>query len=144
MNISVKNKVSIVIISAFALLMTQSFVSGSKDDDHEKPKNLKVLPKNMTGDELHQVMREYSKSLGVKCGFCHVSTGEGEQREWDFASDAKKHKLIARNMIKMTDNINKKYISKMETHGLNKISCVTCHMGNPIPMMSVDSLPKKP
>ena len=36
MNISVKNKVSIVIISAFALLMTQSFVSGSKDDDHEK------------------------------------------------------------------------------------------------------------
>ena len=137
-------KVTLTISLFIGLILLQSFsFQHTPEEKEEKPKNLKVLSKNISHDELISLMKNYSKSLGVKCGFCHVSTGEGKQTQFDFASDTKPTKDIARKMIKMTNTINKKYIDKIGGHKFEKISCVTCHMGSTQPTVSVDSLQRK-
>lgn len=138
-----KKKLIAITALLFAIVFGQGFV---KHDD-EKPTNLKVLPKNISEEDLHTVMRQYSMSLGVRCGFCHVSEKvEGQEKpKWDFASDQKPEKDIARNMIKMTNAINEKYLAKIKDgeRSLEQITCVTCHMGRPTPIVSVDSIRKK-
>ena len=91
-------------------------------------------------------MKGYSKSLGVKCGHCHYSEKvEGQDKpKWDFASDEKPEKKIARDMMRMEDAINSRYIAKIGDGKLDKITCVTCHRGKTEPMISVDSLVGKP
>jgi len=73
----------------------------------------------------------------VKCNFCHVRL-DNEKKDWDYASDDKKHKLIARDMIRMTQSINKK-LFKEEANGegkiklFNQVTCYTCHNGKEEP-----------
>jgi len=139
MFISQKKIIFIGIIAT--VLIAQSFTNFKHDED-EKPSNLKILPKDISADELHHVMREYSRALGVKCGFCHERK-EGEKHA-DFASDAKHEKLIARDMMLMVNDINDKYLALSGKGHFKKITCVTCHMGRKVPIVSVDSLPKNP
>jgi hypothetical protein len=106
------------------------------------PKNLKVLPRHISPQDLMMTMRTFSRSLGVRCGFCHAMkpAPAGERPEPDFASDAKDEKRNARKMITMTADINKKYLRKIDRNF--EVACVSCHRGNVKPMISVDSLPK--
>ncbi len=140
----INKKILLVTILCGVSVFAQSFIQ--KHDD-EKAKNLKVLPKDISGKELHEIMRGYSMALGVRCNFCHVSEQvEGQEKpKFDFASDNKPEKTIARDMMKMTAAINEKYIGKMVggDHTLEQITCVTCHMGRKTPIITVDSL-KKP
>jgi len=139
----INKKILLVTILCGIAVLAQSFTQ--KDDD--KPQNLKILPKNISEKELHDIMRGYCMSLGVRCNFCHVSEQvEGQAKpKFDFASDDKPEKNIARNMMKMTQAINENYIGKMigGDHALEQIACVTCHMGRKTPIVSLDSL-KKP
>jgi hypothetical protein len=97
--------------------------------------NLKVLPKNISSKMLQGIMiDEFEDALGVGCGFCH---GEqpGSHRP-DYASDAKPEKAIARAMMRMTINLNKKYfLVKKPAIGdpALVITCNTCHHGQPHP-----------
>jgi hypothetical protein len=132
--------VTIVIIAIMAIK------SYALQNEEPAPKNLKVLPKNTSGEEVKNVMKVFTKSLGVKCGHCHVNTPqEGKPYpKFDFASDDKTEKLVARKMMVMVDSINTAFMSKMgEEMDFEKVTCVTCHMGNVKPMTSVDSLMKK-
>lgn len=90
----------------------------------EKFKNLKVLPKNISHDQLEKVMRQWSQALGVRCNFCHAQ---------DKADDSKPEKLMAREMFKMTAKINSKYFkAKKDSLGMmaqTGIACITCHRG---------------
>jgi len=135
----------LVMTLSAGMIFGQAFAQ-HHDDDDKKPTNLKILPKDISGKELHNVMRNFSKSLGVRCDFCHVAQHvEGENRpRMDFASDDKPEKNIARNMMRMTEAINSNYIGKMigGDHTLESINCVTCHMGKKTPIVSIDSLPK--
>src|SRR5690606_27434238 len=98
-----------------------------------KAKNLKVLPKNITKDEIDEVMDEFKVALGVKCGFCHASQAN-DPKKLDFASDEKPEKLMARKMMKMTAKINKKYFHEPGMDGaMLAISCNTCHNGKEKP-----------
>ena len=36
------------------------------------PANLKVLPKDLTGRQVHEIMEEWAGSLGVRCDSCHA------------------------------------------------------------------------
>ena len=99
-------------------------------------KNLQILPKDISKESLDSVMHSYSKSLGVKCGFCHVHNDE--QKTWDMASDAKPEKQITRKMMLMEKGINEKYFSG-EEGGKNPqtilaVTCYTCHKGDPMPL----------
>jgi hypothetical protein len=97
-------------------------------------KNLKILPKNISHDELDSVMHQFNRSLGVKCGFCHASQKDNA-RKLDFASDEKGEKNVTRDMMRMTDRINKKFFNykKSSDHPIPPVGCMTCHNGNPHP-----------
>ena len=137
-------KILLVTALCAGMIFLQSFVQ--KHDD-EKAQNLKILPKDISEKELHDIMKGYSISLGVRCNFCHVAQQvEGQEHpKFDFASDDKQEKKIARDMMLMVNAINNNYIGKMigGDHTLEQVTCVTCHMGKKTPVISIDSLPKK-
>ncbi len=89
------------------------------------PKNLKVLPDNT---DLRVVMRGFAGALGVECEFCHTANRQ------DRASDANPMKDKARSMIRMTDDLNEKYLAQMpDRHPDVSITCGTCHRGEKLP-----------
>ncbi len=108
----------------------------------ENFKNLKVLPKNISKDQLDKVMDEFAKSLGVKCNFCHVQSPT-DSTQWDMASDEKAEKSIARKMIAMSNSINKKFFHGKSKYGddnaIMEIHCVTCHHGEAHPEMEEET-----
>lgn len=97
-------------------------------------KNLKILPKNISHDELDSVMHQFNRSLGVKCNFCHAPQKDNA-RKLDFASDEKGEKNVTRDMMRMTDRINKKFFryKKDDQHPIPPVGCMTCHNGSPHP-----------
>ncbi|MEP7278919.1 MAG: c-type cytochrome [Bacteroidota bacterium] len=99
-------------------------------------KNLKILPKDISQQQLEKIMHGFNSALGVKCNFCHAPSKDSAVRHPDFASDEKPEKRIARKMMKMTVKINKKFFeAKHPAIGDSSlvISCITCHHGNPHP-----------
>jgi hypothetical protein len=123
-----------VVFSLLALMVIGMAAIRPQDD---KPKrNLKVLPKDISHDDLEKVMDTWKAALGVKCNFCHAPSKDSTSRRLDFASDAKPEKDIARHMFRMTAKINKKYFSfEKDDKGatIPAISCITCHRGSPHP-----------
>jgi hypothetical protein len=103
--------------------------------------NLKVLPQNITRDQLIATMRSFTRSLGVKCDHCHVANPEGAKEHFDFPNDAKPEKNVARVMLRMTKQINADYIDKINEQGTN-VTCYTCHRGQVTPESSLPPLPE--
>jgi hypothetical protein len=101
-----------------------------------KPVNLKVLPKDISSEDLMKVMFGFSKQLGVKCTFCHVE--DAATKRPNFASDEKPEKNTARTMMSMTQEINGKYLSQIHDPDAapdqKTVSCGTCHQGHSMPM----------
>lgn len=97
-------------------------------------KNLKVLPKDISHEELDKIMDTWKDALGVRCNFCHAARKD-DPRKMDFASDEKGEKNIAREMYKMTGRINKKFFhyKKTDDNPVPPVTCVTCHHGEPHP-----------
>jgi len=96
------------------------------------PTNLKVLPKDLTGRQVHDIMEGWSGELGVRCSACHVRDSEavvpGGPLHPRFADDSKPMKEVARLMYTMTAEINHSFISTVE--GTPKpVTCGTCHRG---------------
>ena len=98
-----------------------------------KPKNLQVLPENAN---LDKIMHGFEAQLGVECEFCHTPRDPVTHRP-DRASDANPMKEVARNMIKMTDDLNSKYVPLLpKVKGVDadaKVECGTCHRGHQKP-----------
>lgn len=74
------------------------------------PKNLQVLPKEMPRQDVVRIMRGFTSGLGVRCQHCHVGEGN-DLSKFDFASDAKPTKEIARKMMLMANEINTKSLA---------------------------------
>lgn len=115
-----------------ALVFTISAFTSKSVQENNKPKNLKVLSKNISDEELNKVMRGFNAALGVKCGYCHAPKSNGE-KGMDFASDSNPKKNMAREMMKMTKKINKKYFKHEHQSLVKNISCETCHNGQAQP-----------
>ncbi len=120
------------IIATLGLSAVVAFVGlTSMAPPDEGPKNIKVLPKHITEQQVHGLMREWSMSLGVRCNFCHAAAADG--KGLDFVSDAKPEKDMARHMFKMMNKINQKYFeAKKDSVGMmmhTGINCYTCHRG---------------
>ena len=94
----------------------------------DKPKNLQVLDFE-SERELKKYMKIICKDLGVKCTFCHDLNDKSIDTE---------HKLIAREMMKMQNNLNNQYFamigdSLLKHENTLQISCWTCHRGTKKP-----------
>lgn len=113
---------------AVSCAVTQMKGSGPANPEYT---NLKILPKDINKDQMDSVMHHYTASLNVKCNFCH--TMNPETKKLDFASDANKHKLIARQMMTMTNELNKKYFDHtggaITLSSQLEVTCYTCHHG---------------
>ena len=72
----------------------------------EELKNLKVFPSSTTKRELTETMKQWSQALGVRCDFCHEQKVPGDFQSIDFASDKIGHKLVARRMLGMVNELN--------------------------------------
>ncbi|GAC1384660.1 MAG: hypothetical protein NVSMB45_12830 [Ginsengibacter sp.] len=98
-------KIGILLATVFAIITFVSFTPGVQPDY----KNLQILSKDISKHDLDSVMKHFSISLGVKCGYCHARTEDGTHL--DFASDAKGEKKISRKMMLMSKSINDTYFS---------------------------------
>lgn len=99
-------------------------------------KNLQVLPKTISKDDLKSYMKAQAKALGVECDFCHDVP--------DMASDKNAKKQIARKMIQMTNDVNDKWLKGMKDADKNKVTCATCHQGHETPPKMVPAGEKAP
>jgi tetratricopeptide (TPR) repeat protein len=91
--------------------------------------NLQVLPKDVDRRALVDAMRGFAGALGVRCNHCHVGEHADTLEGFDFASDDKETKRVARAMMRMTREINDTLLPKTGREHLLTVSCVTCHHG---------------
>ena len=109
-----KKKQLLLILISFSFLMGEF-------------KNVQILKYDSEKD-LKKYMKVISKDLVVKCSFCH---------DFNDKSIETKHKKIAREMIKMQNDLNEKNFSKTDPktkkEAITQISCWTCHRGSKIP-----------
>jgi Photosynthetic reaction centre cytochrome C subunit len=82
-------------------------------------------------------MHQYEGDLGVECEYCHARNPETKRN--DFASDANPVKEKARTMIRMTDEINTKYLAQLDDDHKEHppVTCGTCHRGMAHPAVFV-------
>ena len=95
--------------------------------------NLKMLPKDISKEDLVTQMNTFRDALGVRCTYCHVR--EGDPERFNFPSDAKSHKVKARVMFEMVAAINGTYLPRVkdDEHHAPEVSCMTCHRGKKMP-----------
>jgi hypothetical protein len=100
-------------------------------------RNLKVLPATISDQRLDSIMQSYNKALGVSCDFCHVKSKMFNLKDGlDYAADGEPMKENARDMMRMTIEINKHhfyYDKNKEPYLLNAVTCFTCHRGEAFP-----------
>jgi len=118
-----------------------SNASITSEQNEPDPVNLKVLPKNLSGRQVRDIMKQWSAELGVRCSACHVtdsgSVVSARPAEARFADDSRQMKKTARLMYTMTDQLNVNFVAKVEGAGI-PVTCGTCHRGNisPEPFVS--------
>jgi hypothetical protein len=99
--------------------------------------NTQVIPRNTPVIQVVGMMRDFAGGLGVRCQFCHVGDEGMPLERFDFAKDEKRPKLVARQMMRMVQEINRRLdtIPGRETPGL-AVTCATCHRGvsRPVPL----------
>lgn len=88
-------------------------------------KNLKVLPADISNEQLRATMRGFTTSLGVQCNFCHMPR--------DFASDDNPHKNTARGMLRLVRQLNATDLKAVPGLQDAKVTCYTCHHGSSEP-----------
>jgi hypothetical protein len=91
--------------------------------------NLEVLPKEIGKREIVSIMRQFSRALGVRCQHCHVGDALDSLEGYDFASDDREPKRVAREMMKMSALINREGLAALGREDVTRVQCVTCHRG---------------
>ena len=113
-------------------------------------KNLQVLPTTLTRDELVNIMKSFTRGLGVRCNHCHVVTATEPREQFDFPNDTKATKRAAREMIKTVNALNKELIPRVvvalgeEAHDEMYVTCWTCHRGKQEPESPPPPPPQPP
>jgi cytochrome c553 len=106
---------------------------GGPPRSYPAPTNLKVLPRNLTGQQVRDIMEKWEGSLGAHCSTCHTADpkniGPNGRPRLNFADDSKEEKQTARLMYTMTESINVDYVSKVPNFD-EPVTCGTCHRGH--------------
>jgi hypothetical protein len=130
----------IIVYAGIGIFVFAGISATRSGQEDPKWKNLKVIPKKIDEDQMERVMHRYCSQLGVTCKYCHSTTDPAILPvRADFASDDKREKIIAREMMIMTDRLNKKYFNYRNDYSFESlaphpgITCNTCHRGIPKP-----------
>ena len=133
-----KTKLKLIALFTFAFFALAFFTPKGETQTKQvetagqKFKNIKVL-NDMPADQMGKVMNQISASLGVNCAFCHTSN------DGDYEKEGKKEKNDAREMMKMTFEINKNHFN-----GRPEINCNSCHQGKNHPQAVFPLVAAKP
>lgn len=104
--------------------------------------NVQVIPRNTPVIEVVGRMRTITASLGVRCQFCHVGEEGMPLAQFDFPSDERRPKQVARQMMRMVQDINARLdtLPGRTEPGL-EVTCNTCHRGvsRPVPLSTLVS-----
>ena len=104
--------------------------------------NTKVFPHATPVMQVVGAMRNITFALGVRCPFCHVGEEGMPLERFDFAKDEKHTKLVARQMMLMVQEINRR-LDTLPEHGHMgpniQVTCATCHRGvsRPVPLATL-------
>ena len=102
--------------------------------------NVRIIPKTTPGVQVWGQMRTIAFGLGVECTFCHVGQPGTPLPQIDFASDEKRAKLVAREMMRMVQDVNRRLdsIPARPTPAVT-VTCATCHRGvsRPVPLANI-------
>src|SRR5262245_31989084 len=104
-----------ILTIALALLSAQAAPQTAGD----RYKSIQVL-RDIPSDQVIPTMAVIANSLGVTCAHCHVT---------DWASEDKPAKQKAREMIRLTQAINRDHFA-----GRLVVTCQTCHGGRVAPV----------
>ena len=127
-----KLKVSAVfffVVFACVFLSNEANTQTKVETAGQKFKSIKVL-NDMPAEQMGKVMNMMAASLGVDCKFCHAAN------DGDFEKEGFEHKDIARQMLKMTFDLNKNYFD-----GRSEVNCNSCHQGKSHPQATVPLIP---
>ena len=102
--------------------------------------NVSFFAKSTPVVQVWGAMRNITAALGVECTFCHVGQQGAELAQIDFTSDQKRNKLVARQMLRMVQEVNRRIdsIPERPTPPV-AVSCATCHRGvsRPVPLVNI-------
>jgi len=98
-------------------LIDERLASSTELRAEKKYKNIQMF-KGLPADRIESIMFAFKNSLGVECTYCHVKD--------QFEKDDKTMKQTARKMITIVRESNAKL-------GSARVSCFTCHRGQPRP-----------
>ena len=102
--------------------------------------NVSFFAKHTPVTQVWGAMRNISGALGVECTFCHVGQEGAPLQEINFPSDQKRNKLVARQMLRMVQEVNRRIdsIPERPTPPV-AVSCATCHRGvsRPVPLFTI-------
>jgi hypothetical protein len=104
--------------------------------------NTQVFPHSTPVTQLWGQMRNAAFGLGVECTYCHMGGAGAPLAQIDFISDDKRNKLVARQMFRMVDEINRRLDSiPGRPKSLVRVTCETCHRGvaRPVPLLTIIS-----
>ncbi|MCC3860255.1 c-type cytochrome [Pseudemcibacter aquimaris] len=123
----------------FTIILTALFAPiANAQNPFAEPKNLKVLPETVKGDQLRQIMRRFSAAIGENCSYCHdrVETEDGAHMVWDTDNNDKKR--VTREMMKLVGHVRQVsanlYPDNPE-HKPTAFVCTTCHRGQANPFL---------
>ncbi|MDX1395766.1 MAG: c-type cytochrome [Gemmatimonadota bacterium] len=102
--------------------------------------NLEVFPDDVSRSELVGVMRGFSFALGVRCNYCHVGDDPNDLTGYDFASDEKEPKRIAREMMRIRRDVNERILTATARERPVEVGCATCHRGIARPVALSDEI----
>lgn len=110
---------------------------------NQPPKNLKVLPKDWSIQQVRALMATFMESLGLKnsgapgdgCDHCHAvnpaaTPVPGRGPALDYSLDSNPKKDIARKMIQMVMATNDQLKTVTDPPVTEPVSCFTCHRGD--------------
>jgi hypothetical protein len=99
--------------------------------------NTRVIPRETPVSQVIGTMRNFTSALGVRCQFCHLGEEGMPLDRFDFASDDKRAKQVARQMMRMVEEINHRLDTLPERPAAAiQVTCTTCHRGlsRPVPL----------
>lgn len=114
--------VTMVVVLAGAVSL-EAQVPGSQPSE-QFFKNIQVM-KGIPAHLMQATMQLQEIALGVSCAYCH----DGGQDKRDL--DSKPQKLIARQMMRMVNELNRTQFAGREV-----VTCFTCHRGSTRPLIA--------
>lgn len=96
--------------------------------------NTHIIARTTSPTAVWGTMRTFAAALGVGCTHCHIGRDGAALAEIDYISDEKRTKLVARQMMRMVAEINRRLDTLPSTPSPQAVTCETCHRGVPRPV----------